>query len=116
MKDYYSLIPKNKSVPPEADFCFIMTADCMEPVINKGETVYVSRKASPRELEVGLFMHWGKVYCRQFCEDYAGNLHLLCANPLRESENLCLDRQQQQQLICLGKVLLGSKPPMPIYK
>ena len=116
MEQYYSLIAKTQDMPQDADFCFIMDNDCMEPVIKQGQRVYVSRRLSPAELEAALFFYKGRVYCRQFCEDYAGRLHLLCANPLRERENLCLDREEKAQCRCLGKVLLDTKLPMPLYK
>jgi hypothetical protein len=116
MNEHYSLIPKTEAMPQEADFCLMMDNDLMAPVINKGERVYISRRQSPAELDVGIFLYKGRIYCRQFCEDYVGNLHLLCANPLRESENLCLGREEKAQCLCLGKVLLKAKAPMPIYK
>lgn len=115
MAEDYVFIKKDGSVPSEADFCFIMDNELMEPVIKKGERVFVSRRQSPGELEVGLFYYKGRVYCRQLCEDYAGNTHLLCANPGCEVENLCLDKRERKTLICLGRVLLKKKPPMPIY-
>lgn len=87
----------------------------MEPLINRGERVNVSRTQAPEELEVGVFFYKGQVYCRQYCEDYAGNMHLLCANPKKESENLCLGKGEKEHCLCLGKVLLKEKPKMPVY-
>lgn len=102
-------------MPEGADFCLIMDTDEMEPVITKGERVYISRRQSPEPMEVGVFYHKGRIYCRQYCEDYNGALILLCANPLRESENLILDKERRKDCVCLGKVLLKAKPPMPFY-
>ena len=116
MDEYYSLIPRSEAMPPEADFCFIMDNDYMEPVIKQGQRVYVSRRKNPAEFEAALFLYKGRVYCRQFCEDYSGKLHLLCANPLREDRNLCLSREEKSACFCLGRVLLEVKPPMPIYR
>lgn len=115
MSEGYSFIEKDGSVPGEADFCFIMDNDLMEPLIKKGDRVWVCRSRMPAELEAGLFYFRGRVYCRQICEDYNGNTHLLCANPRREGENLCLDRRERRSLICLGRVILSQKPLMPIY-
>ena len=115
MHEHYELISKTADMPKDADFCLIMDTDEMEPVIAKGERVYVSRRESPEILEAGIFYHKGRIYCRQYCEDYNGALILLCANPLRESENLILDKERRKDCVCLGKVLLKDKPPMPFY-
>ena len=115
MDEFYSLIPLEADAPQGADLCFVMDSELMEPLIRRGEKVFVSRRESPAEPDVGLFYYRGRVYCRQFCEDYAGNFHLLCANPKRESENLCLDRVERQRCLCLGKVLLDNAPTMPVY-
>lgn len=115
MSDDYILIPINSTIPEGTDFCLTLDNDLMEPLIPRGERVYISRSQGPEEFEVGIFLYKGQIYCRQYCVDYAGNMHLLCANPARESENLCLNRKEQEKCQCLGKVLLKSKPPMPIY-
>ena len=52
---------------------------------------------------------------RQWCEDSAGNLHLLCANPKRERENLMLGPKERGACLCLGTVLPGKPLPAPIY-
>lgn len=111
----FELIPLSPEMPEGTDFCLIMDSELMEPLINKGETVCVCRSLAPEEMEVGIFFYKGKVYCRQYCEDYAGNLHLLCANPRRERENLCLSREEKAHCLCLGKVLLREKPLPPMY-
>ena len=115
MEQFYSLIPAGADAPQGADFCFVMDSDLMEPLIARGARVYVSRRESPAEPDAALFYYRGKVYCRQFCEDYAGNFHLLCANPMRERENICLNKSERQRCHCLGRVLLDEKPTMPVY-
>ena len=93
----YDLIERGAAVPAAADMCIIHGDDTMEPYIRRGERVYISRRQTPAEMEAGLFLYRGKVYCRQWCEDYAGGLHLLCANPARERENLHLSRSERRQ-------------------
>ncbi len=102
-------------LPEGTDFCIVAESDCMEPYIKMGERVCVSRRQTPAEGEAGLFLYCGAVYCRQWCEDYTGALHLLCANPRRESENIRIDRSERGQCRCLGRVLTDKKLPMPIY-
>ena len=115
MSPDYELIPIDADMPEGTDFCMIMDNELMEPLIPRGTRICVSRSMAPEEFEAGIFFYRGKIYCRQYCEDYAGNLHLLCANPARENENLCLDRKEKEKCLCLGKVLLKEKPPMPLY-
>lgn len=115
MSEHYELIPRTADMPQNADFCLIMDSDEMEPVIKKGERIHISRRESPAEMEVGLFYLQGRIYCRQCCEDYTGALLLLCANPQRESENLHLEKNERKSCICLGRVLLKEKPPIPLY-
>lgn len=114
MDEEYTLLPKN-SLPEGADFCITLDSDCMEPAFARGQTLFVTRSVSPREFAAGVFLYRGRIYVRQWCEDYAGNLHLLCANPRRESENLMLSRSQRGACLCLGTVLPGEPLPRPLY-
>ena len=111
----YSMIPISADMPEGTDFCIIINNDLMEPVIKQGERICVCRHQAPEEFEVGVFYYEGRVYCRQYCEDYAGNMHLLCANSLREKKNLCLGSKEKEKCLCLGRVLLKEKPPRPVY-
>ena len=115
MDENFSLIPISADMPEGTDFCLIMDTELMEPLIAKGSRLCVSRHQDPEPMDVGLFFYRGRVLCRQVCEDYAGNLHLLCANPKAEKENLCLDRKERSHCLCLGRVLLREKPPAPVY-
>ena len=113
--DDYTLLPRTGDMPAEADFCLRLENDCMEPWFPKGELLYIDRRRAPEELQAGLFLVRGRVLCRQWCEDSTGALHLLCANPGRESENLCLTRREKTACLCLGRVILKKYLPMPIY-
>ena len=87
MDEDYSLIERKAD---GADFCLTLDSDCMEPIFRRGETLRISRFEAPQEMAAGVFLWRGRIYVRQWCEDSAGNLHLLCANPKRERENLML--------------------------
>lgn len=113
--DDYTLLPREKGMPDEADFCLRLDNDCMEPWLREGELVYIDRHDTPEELQPGLFYYRGRVLCRQWCEDSAGTLHLLCANPKRESENLALRGEEKAACLCLGRVILRQRLPMPIF-
>ena len=114
MDEEYRLLPAD-SVPEGCDFCIMLDSDCMEPHFARGQTLCVSRQEAPREFAVGVFLYRGQIYVRQWCEDYAGNLHLLCANPAREKENLMLTRARRGACLCLGTVLPGEPLPPPVY-
>ncbi len=116
MTDDYTLIPRGKGAPEGAALCLRLDNDCMEPWIRRGELLYISRDETPEEFQPGLFYYEGRVLCRQWCEDSAGTLHLLCANPGRESENLSLDKSEKAACLCLGRVILKKHLPMPVYR
>ena len=112
----YELIPRTAETPDAADFCLTIQGDSMEPFIPDGSLVYVKRDAPLREFEVGIFFVDGDVYCKQWCRDYAGTLHLLSANPLRRDANLAITRDSGRSCVCFGKVLLSRSLPAPRYQ
>jgi len=115
MTEEYTFLQRTNDMPAGADFCLRLDNDCMEPYLKKGELLYIDRKQSPEELQPGLFLIRGRILCRQWCEDSAGALHLLCANPKRERENLSLSRAEKSACLCLGSVLTKKRLPMPVY-
>ncbi len=112
----YELIPRRPDTPDAADFCITIRGDSMEPYIPDGSLVYVKRDAPLREFEVGIFFVDGDVFCKQWCRDYAGTLHLLSANPLRRDANLAIARDSGRSCVCFGKVLLSRSLPAPRYQ
>ena len=116
MDEDYTLLPRSGEMPGEAGFCLRLDNDCMEPFIKKGALIYIDRRDTPEEMQPGLFYYKGRVLCRQWCEDSSGTLYLLCANPKRESENLSLGRAEKGTCLCLGRVILDKKLPMPVYQ
>ena len=115
MHEDYTLVPCAKGMPENADFCLRLDNDCMEPWLKKGSLVYIDRHETPEEMQPGLFYYRGRVLCRQWCEDSTGTLHLLCANPKREQETLSLRRAEKSACLCLGRVIMDRKLPMPVY-
>jgi transcriptional regulator with XRE-family HTH domain len=111
----YEEIPRTAETPAGADFCITVRGDSMEPFIPDGSLIYVKRGAALEEFEAGVFYVDGDVFCKQWCTDYAGTLHLLSANPLREDANIVIPRDSGRVCICFGKVLLGRKLPRPVY-
>ena len=116
MSEDYILLRRGSDMPDGTDFCLRLDNDCMEPFLKKGELVCIDRHVTPEEMQPGLFYYQGRVLCRQWCEDSSGTLYLLCANPKRESENLALGRAEKGACLCLGRVILDKRLPMPVYQ
>lgn len=108
----YELIPRDNA-PENAGFSLCISDDCMAPYISAGARVYVCTGETPAEFDAGIFMYNGRVLCRQWCEDYTGTLHLLCANPARQGENISIPPQARDTLVCLGRVLPDAPLPRP---
>ena len=115
MKGSYYLAKRGAATPDAADFCVTVCDDCMSPYIKAGDTVYVSCREPVNEMDAALFYLDGRVICRQWCEDYRGTLHLLCANPAREDRNISLSPAKRRDCLCLGRVLMKKQPPAPLY-
>ena len=111
----YELIPRGGDTPVGADFAITVRGDSMEPFIHDGSLIYVRRDAPLKEFEVGVFFVDGDVFCKQWCVDYEGTLHLLSANPARQDANLSLPRDAGRSCVCFGKVLLPRRLPRPSY-
>jgi len=111
----YEEIPRTADTPAGADFCISIQGDSMEPFIPDGSIVYVKRGAPLQEFDVGVFFVDGDVFCKQWCTDYRGTLHLLSANPLREDANIAIPRDSGRSCVCFGKVLLPRRLPQPEY-
>ena len=115
MPEDYSLLPR-QGRDERADFCLTVRGDSMEPFIPDGSLVYVKRNAPLQEFEPGIFFVDGDVYCKQWCTDYAGTLHLLSANPLRQDANLVIPRDSGRVCVYFGKVLMSRHLPRPEYR
>jgi len=115
MQEDFELIARGPDIPSAADFCLVISDDCMSPYIRPGDRAYVSCREVLSDMDVGLFLYHGRVLCRQVCEDYSGALLLLCANPEREAENLSIPGSERADCLCLGKVLLAERLPPPVY-
>jgi len=109
----YEEIPRDASVPIGADFCIDIDGDSMEPYIKNGQRVYVQQNTTLNDFDVGIFFVDGDVYCKQWCVDYAGTLHLLSANPKREDANISIPKDSDRNVVCFGKVIMKKKLPPP---
>ena len=111
----YTLIPRDKKTPRNADFAVRIQGSSMSPYIKDGDTVYVQRDTSLEDFDVGIFYLDGDMYCKQICVDHYGNVYLLSANPKKENLNKTVSHDSTSTLICYGKVILPHKLPPPTY-
>ena len=91
------------------DYEFIERGDDVPPVAD------VRRGAELSEFDAGIFYVDGDVFCKQWCTDYSGTLHLLSANAARQDANITIPRSANRSCVCFGKVLLPVRLPKPLY-
>lgn len=98
----------------EADFAVRIAGDSMEPYIHDDSIVLVKRGATIRDGDVGLFFVDGDMKCKQYCQDYVGNVYLFSANRARRDADVEIPATSGITLCCFGKVLLKERIPLPI--
>lgn len=96
-----------------ADFAVRIDGDSMEPYIPDGSVALCRRGEIIRDGDVGLFFADGDMKCKQYCRDYAGNVHLFSLNRRRRDADVDIPASSGVTLMCFGKVLLSKKVPLP---
>jgi len=109
-EDYIDYAVSSKS---PADFAVRIDGDSMEPYIGDGSIVLCKRGAIIRDGDVGLFFVDGHIKCKQYCQDYAGNVYLFSANRARSDADVNIPSSAGIMLMCFGKVLLDKPIPLP---
>lgn len=97
----------------DADYAVRVEGDELEPFVERGAAAYVKRSEVIRDGDVGLFFVRGSMVFRQYCEDWAGNVHLLAVNRKRKDLDICLPRSEDMPVCCFGRLLLEDEPPLP---
>lgn len=103
------------SVPASsnADFAVRIEGDSMEPYIADGSVALCKRGAIIHDGDVGLFFVDGDMKCKQYCQDYEGNVYLFSANRDRKDADVEIKSSSGVTLLCFGKVLLDKAIPLP---
>lgn len=96
-----------------ADFAVRIDGDSMEPYIHDGDVALCKRGAIIHDGDVGLFFVDGDMKCKQYCQDYSGNVHLFSANRDRSDADVTIMASSGITLMCFGKVLLDKSMPLP---
>ena len=73
----------------------------------------VKRGATIRDGDVGLFFVDGDMKCKQYCQDYLGNVYLFSLNRARKDADVTISASSGITICCFGKVLLKGKIPLP---
>lgn len=98
-----------------ADFAAKIQGDSMEPYIEDGSIVLVTRSLDLRPGDVGLFCVDNDMFCKQYCEDSQGNIYLFSLNRERSDADIEIASTSGRSVFCYGKVLLDRRPPLPYY-
>lgn len=109
----YILVPREDSVPKAADFAVRIAGDSMEPYIEDGSRVYVSRTTELTDGDIGIFFVDGDMKCKQYCEDSFGNIYLFSLNRDRKDADMTILASSGITVFCFGKVLMKKRPPLP---
>ena len=96
-----------------ADFAVRISGDSMEPYIADGSVVLCKRGAIIYDGDVGLFFVDGDMKCKQYCQDYFGNVYLFSANRKRADADVEIRASSGVTIMCFGKVLLDKPIPLP---
>ena len=96
-----------------ADFAVRIDGDSMEPYISDGSVALCKRGAIIHDGDVGLFFVDGDMKCKQYCQDYSGNVYLFSANRARSDADVTIRASSGITLMCFGKVLLDKSIPLP---
>ena len=96
-----------------ADFAVRIAGDSMEPYIHDGDVALCKRGAIIHDGDVGLFFVDGDMKCKQYCQDYSGNVYLFSANRDRSDADVTVSASSGITLMCFGKVLLDKSIPLP---
>ncbi|MBQ4381397.1 MAG: hypothetical protein II794_01505 [Oscillospiraceae bacterium] len=91
----------------EADFGVIVPNAELRPYAAPGQVLDFAADRPLQDGDVGLFALGNSTLIRQYCEDSAGYVHLLCVNRrLRRRDITC----RPEEVCCLGRALLPEIP------
>ena len=108
----FEYIDVTGEVPHGADLAVRIQGDSMEPVIADGSVVYVNRDPLQNG-DVGIFCVDGEMFCKQFVRDALGMVYLFSLNRARADADVVLPPSSGRSLVCIGRVLLPARPPVP---
>jgi len=96
-----------------ADFAVRVNGDSMEPWLPDGSIQYGIR-GTPHDGDVVAIMVNGAFYIKQFCLDYAGDLHLFSLNRARKDMDLDVKASGDNRVLCFGTISMPEHVPLPL--
>lgn len=108
----FEYIDVTGDVPYGAELAVRIQGDSMQPQIADGSVVYVSR-APLVNGDVGIFCVDGEMLCKQFMRDAFGMVYLFSLNRARADADVLFPPSSGRSLVCIGQVLLPTRPPLP---
>ncbi len=109
----FDYIDVTGDVPPGAEMAVRIQGDSMEPYIRDGSVAYVNRDPLASG-DVGIFCVDGDMLCKQYVRDRLGMVYLFSLNRLRSDADVVLPPSSGRSLVCFGRVLLPTRPPIPM--
>lgn len=109
----FDYIDVTGDVPRGAELAVRIQGDSMEPYIGDGSVVYVNRDPLVSG-DVGIFCVDGEMLCKQYVRDALGMVYLFSLNRKRAQADVVLPPSSGRSLVCFGRVLMNSKPPIPM--
>ena len=96
----------------KADFAIHINGDSMEPYLPDG-SIALGKRGQPADGEVGAFLLDGEYICKQFCQDFVGNIYLFSLNRKRKDADVTIWHDSGRNLSCFGRILMDKKVPLP---
>lgn len=110
----YEMIPADDA-PAGAVFAVGIQGNSMYPIIEDGDTVYVSGDTELVNGDIGIFCVDGAMYCKQLYLDGSENITLVSANPELRHTNVYIGADSGSSFTACGKVLTGRRYDLPSY-
>ena len=108
----FTNIECNEKLAPNAVFAVRIQGDSMEPALHDGDIAYVSRDAMA-DGDIGIFCVDGDMLCKQYHRDALGIVYLHSLNRSRADADVVFRCDSGRSLICLGRVILPRRYPLP---
>ena len=107
-------LPLEKNDPQGADFAVKIQGDSMEPAFPDGSRVFCSHDPLS-DGDIGIFsVDGGEIVCKQYHYDPAlGITYLFSLNRARSDADVVITASGGQHLVCLGRVIVKGRYPLP---
>lgn len=110
--DDFEYIDVTGDTPRGAEYAVRIQGDSMEPYIYDGSIAFVNRDPLSNG-DVGIFCVDGEMLCKQYIRDGLGMVYLFSLNRARSDADVFLPRDSGRSMVCMGRVLLPSRPKAP---